>query len=165
FSQSPTYDLGPLKTNCFGLRVFSVMGSPVTSTVKEGDSISLNCSCPDMDNSGRNFTWCKICHPVVSVEFPQVINIQGRTMIQIDWRSRVVRVTLTKLQLRDSGKYHCESHLQGSTTLLKMITLNVLGDQEILIPWWMGIQARKYRKQLGRSYSCSISNMTENGNS
>uniref|UniRef100_A0A8C8S3F8 Ig-like domain-containing protein n=1 Tax=Pelusios castaneus TaxID=367368 RepID=A0A8C8S3F8_9SAUR len=107
--------------------------APVTSTVKEGDSILLNCSCPATENRGRNFTWCKVvtatsCHPVVSVEFPQVINIQGRTMIQIDWRSRVVRVTLTKLQLRDSGKYHCESHLQGSTTLLKMITLNVLGE-------------------------------------
>ncbi|XP_067387542.1 LOW QUALITY PROTEIN: polymeric immunoglobulin receptor-like [Emydura macquarii macquarii] len=107
--------------------------APATLSVKEGDSISLNCSYFVMDNSrsSKNFTWCKMvtatrCHPVISVEFYQIVNTQGRTRIMIDRKNKVVIVTLAKLQLRDSGEYHCESHLQGSTTLLKMITLNVL---------------------------------------
>lgn len=78
----------------------------------------------------------------------------------IDRKNKVVIVTLAKLQLRDSGEYHCESHLQGSTILLKMITLNVLGEllkekrpslksQQILIRWWMWLRVRA---QMGSSH-------------
>uniref|UniRef100_A0A8C0GU02 Ig-like domain-containing protein n=1 Tax=Chelonoidis abingdonii TaxID=106734 RepID=A0A8C0GU02_CHEAB len=98
-----------------------------------GSFISLNCSFFVMEDSRRpnNFTWCKMvtatrCQPVVSVEIDQIVNTQGRTRIKIDRWNRVIIVTLMVLQLRDSGEYHCETHLQGSTVLLKMITLNVL---------------------------------------
>uniref|UniRef100_A0A452HFF9 Ig-like domain-containing protein n=1 Tax=Gopherus agassizii TaxID=38772 RepID=A0A452HFF9_9SAUR len=104
-------------------------------SAKKGGSISLNCSYFVMDNSRRpnNFTWCKMitatrCEPVVSVKFDQIVNTQGRTRIKIDRWNRVIIVTLVALQLHDTGKYHCETHLQGSTMLLKMITLNVLGE-------------------------------------
>ncbi|KAG6935442.1 CMRF35-like molecule 5 [Chelydra serpentina] len=107
--------------------------APMTLSAKKGDSISLNCSYSMMDDSRRpnNFTWCKMvtatrCQPVVSVEIDKIVNTQGRTRIQTDMRYRVIIVTLVVLQLRDSGEYHCETHLQGSTVLLKMITLNVL---------------------------------------
>uniref|UniRef100_A0A8C3RPE3 Ig-like domain-containing protein n=1 Tax=Chelydra serpentina TaxID=8475 RepID=A0A8C3RPE3_CHESE len=107
--------------------------TPMTLSAKKGDSISLNCSYSMMDDSRRpnNFTWCKMvtatrCQPVVSVEIDKIVNTQGRTRIQTDMRYRVIIVTLVVLQLRDSGEYHCETHLQGSTVLLKMITLNVL---------------------------------------
>uniref|UniRef100_A0A8C3XNH3 Ig-like domain-containing protein n=1 Tax=Chelydra serpentina TaxID=8475 RepID=A0A8C3XNH3_CHESE len=109
--------------------------APMTLSAKKGDSISLNCSYSMMDDSRRpnNFTWCKMvtatrCQPVVSVEIDKIVNTQGRTRIQTDMRYRVIIVTLVVLQLRDSGEYHCETHLQGSTVLLKMITLNVLGE-------------------------------------
>ncbi|XP_050809027.1 trem-like transcript 1 protein isoform X3 [Gopherus flavomarginatus] len=108
--------------------------APMRLSAKKGGSISLNCSYFVMDNSRRpnNFTWCKMitatrCQPVVSVKFDQIVNTQGRTRIKIDRWNRVIIVTLVALQLHDTGKYHCESHLQGSTMLLKMITLNVLG--------------------------------------
>ncbi|XP_050809031.1 trem-like transcript 1 protein isoform X7 [Gopherus flavomarginatus] len=107
--------------------------APMRLSAKKGGSISLNCSYFVNDNSRRpnNFTWCKMitatrCQPVVSVKMDQIVNTQGRTRIKIDRWNRVIIVTLVALQLRDSGKYHCETHLQGSTVLLKMITLNVL---------------------------------------
>ncbi|XP_050809032.1 trem-like transcript 1 protein isoform X8 [Gopherus flavomarginatus] len=107
--------------------------APMRLSAKKGGSISLNCSYFVMDNSRRpnNFTWCKMitatrCQPVVSVKFDQIVNTQGRTRIKIDRWNRVIIVTLVALQLHDSGEYHCETHLQGSTMLLKMITLNVL---------------------------------------
>ncbi|XP_039393281.1 CMRF35-like molecule 7 isoform X1 [Mauremys reevesii] len=107
--------------------------APMKLSARKGDSISLNCSYFVMDDNRRpnNFTWCKMvtatrCQPVVSVKIDQIVNTQGRTRIKIDQRNRVITVTLVALQLRDSGEYHCETHLQGSTVLLKMITLNVL---------------------------------------
>ncbi|XP_037740905.1 trem-like transcript 1 protein isoform X1 [Chelonia mydas] len=107
--------------------------APMRLSAKKGDSISLNCSYSMKDNSRgpNNFTWCKMvtatrCQPVVSVEIDQIVNTQGRTRIKIDQWNREIIVTLVALQLRDSGEYHCETHLQGSTVLLKMITLNVL---------------------------------------
>ncbi|XP_065447686.1 polymeric immunoglobulin receptor-like isoform X1 [Chrysemys picta bellii] len=107
--------------------------APMTLSAKIGDSISLNCSYFMMDDSRRpnNFTWCKMvtatrCQPVVSVEIDQIVNMRERTRIKLDRWNRVIIVTLVALQLRDSGEYHCETHLQGSTVLLKMITLNVL---------------------------------------
>ncbi|CAM4664422.1 unnamed protein product [Lepidochelys olivacea] len=107
--------------------------APMRLSAKKGDSISLNCSYSVKDDSRgpNNFTWCKMvtatrCQPVVSVEIDQVVNTQGRTRIKIDRWNREIIVTLVALQLRDSGEYHCETHLQGSTVLLKMITLNVL---------------------------------------
>ncbi|XP_074921013.1 uncharacterized protein LOC116817899 isoform X1 [Chelonoidis abingdonii] len=108
--------------------------APMRLSAKRGGSISLNCSYFVMDDSRRpnNFTWCKMitatrCQPVVSVEIDQIVNTQGRTRIKIDQWNREIIVTLVALQLRDSGEYHCETHLQGSTVLLKTITLNVLG--------------------------------------
>nr|XP_032624292.1 uncharacterized protein LOC116817899 isoform X2 [Chelonoidis abingdonii] len=107
--------------------------APMRLSAKRGGSISLNCSYFVMDDSRRpnNFTWCKMitatrCQPVVSVEIDQIVNTQGRTRIKIDQWNREIIVTLVALQLRDSGEYHCETHLQGSTVLLKTITLNVL---------------------------------------
>nr|XP_008175817.1 uncharacterized protein LOC101937910 [Chrysemys picta bellii] len=107
--------------------------APMRLSAKKGDSISLNCSYFMMDDSRRpnNFTWCKMitatrCQPVVSVEIDQIVNMRERTRIKLDRWNRVIIVTLVALQLRDSGEYHCETHLQGSTVLLKMITLNVL---------------------------------------
>ncbi|KAM9148430.1 uncharacterized protein ACDP82_005792 isoform 4-T4 [Pangshura tecta] len=107
--------------------------APMRLSARKGDSISLNCSYFVMDDSRRpnNFTWCKMitatrCHPVVSVKIDQFVNRQGRTRIKIDRWNREIIVTLVALELRDSGDYHCETHLQGSTVLLKMITLNVL---------------------------------------
>ncbi|XP_044870372.1 uncharacterized protein LOC123369070 [Mauremys mutica] len=106
--------------------------APMRLSAKKGHFISLNCSY-FMDDSRRpnNFTWCKMitatrCQPVVSVKIDQIVNTQGRTRIKIDRWNRVIIVTLVALQLHDSGEYHCETHLQGSTVLLKMITLNVL---------------------------------------
>lgn len=107
--------------------------APMKLSARKGDSISLNCSYFVMDDSRRpnNFTWCKMitatrCQPVVSLKIDQIGNTQGRTRIRIDRWNRVIIVTLVALQLSDSGEYHCETHLQGSTVLLKMITLNVL---------------------------------------
>uniref|UniRef100_A0A8C0GUN0 Immunoglobulin V-set domain-containing protein n=1 Tax=Chelonoidis abingdonii TaxID=106734 RepID=A0A8C0GUN0_CHEAB len=100
-----------------------------------GGSISLNCSYFVMDDSRRpnNFTWCKMitatrCQPVVSVEIDQIVNTQGRTRIKIDQWNREIIVTLVALQLRDSGEYHCETHLQGSTggNQLSQLTLIVV---------------------------------------
>ncbi|TFK03788.1 lipoamide acyltransferase component of branched-chain alpha-keto acid dehydrogenase complex [Platysternon megacephalum] len=108
--------------------------APMRLSAKKGDSISLNCSYFVMDDSRRpnNFTWCKMvnatsCQPVVSIKINQIVNTRERTRIKIDRWNRVIIVMLVALQLRDSGEYHCEAHLQGSTVLLKMITLNVLG--------------------------------------
>ncbi|CAM5119585.1 unnamed protein product [Natator depressus] len=107
--------------------------APMRLSAKKGDSISLNCSYSVKDDSRgpNNFTWCKMvtatrCQPVVSIEIDQIVNTQGRTRIKIDRWNRAIIVTLVALQLRDSGEYRCETHLQGSTVLLKMITLNVL---------------------------------------
>uniref|UniRef100_A0A8C3RNQ4 Immunoglobulin domain-containing protein n=1 Tax=Chelydra serpentina TaxID=8475 RepID=A0A8C3RNQ4_CHESE len=111
--------------------------------------ISLNCSYFVMDNNRRpnNFTWCKMvtatrCQPVVSVEIHQIVNTQGRTRIKINRWKREIIVTLVALQLRDSGEYHCETHLQGSTVLLKMITLNVLG--ELLKEKWPSLKSQTF---------------------
>ncbi|XP_038235934.1 trem-like transcript 1 protein isoform X2 [Dermochelys coriacea] len=107
--------------------------APMRLSAKKGASISLNCSYSVKDNSTgpNNFTWCKMvtatrCQPVVSIEIDQIVNTQGNTRIKIDRWTREITVTLVALQLHDSGEYHCETHLQGSTVLLKMITLNVL---------------------------------------
>ncbi|XP_044872373.1 uncharacterized protein LOC123370162 [Mauremys mutica] len=109
--------------------------APMRLSTEKGSFISLNCSYFVMDDSRipNNFTWCKMvtatrCQPIVSVEINQIVNTQGRTRIKIDRWNRVITVTLLALQLCDSGEYHCETHLQGSTVLLNMITLNVLGD-------------------------------------
>ncbi|XP_034623251.1 uncharacterized protein LOC117875854 [Trachemys scripta elegans] len=109
--------------------------APMRLSAKKGDSISLNCSYFMMDDSRRpnKFTWCKMvtatrCQPVISVKFDQILNMQERTRIKLDRWNRVIIVTLEALQLRDSGEYHCETHLQGSTVLLKRIILNVFGD-------------------------------------
>ncbi|XP_065447682.1 polymeric immunoglobulin receptor-like [Chrysemys picta bellii] len=106
--------------------------APMRLSAKTGDSISLNCSYFMMDDSRRpsNFTWCKMitatrCQPVSSVKFDQILNMQKRTRIKLDRWNRVIIVMLVALQLRDSGEYHCETHLQGSTVLLKRIILNV----------------------------------------
>ncbi|XP_038235930.1 trem-like transcript 1 protein [Dermochelys coriacea] len=107
--------------------------APMRLSAKEGGFISLNCSYFVMDDSRipSNFTWCKMvtatrCQPVVSVKINQIVNTQGKTKIKIDRWTREITVTLVALQLHDSGEYHCETHLQGSTVLLKVITLNVL---------------------------------------
>ncbi|TFK03721.1 metabotropic glutamate receptor 7 [Platysternon megacephalum] len=107
--------------------------APMRLSAKKGDSISLNCSYSMVGDSRRpnNFTWCKMvtatrCQPVISVEINQIVNTRERTRIKIDRWNRVIIVMLVALQLRDSGEYHCETHLQESTVLLKMITLNVL---------------------------------------
>ncbi|CAM4696152.1 unnamed protein product [Caretta caretta] len=115
------------------IKVVVSYDAPMRLSAKEGGSISLNCSYFVMDDSRipSNFTWCKMvtatrCQPVVSVEIDQIVNTQGRTRIKIDRWNREIIVTLVALQLHDSGEYRCETHLQGSTVLLKMITLNVL---------------------------------------
>ncbi|XP_065447683.1 polymeric immunoglobulin receptor-like isoform X1 [Chrysemys picta bellii] len=108
--------------------------APMRLSAEEGGFISLNCSYFLMDDSRipNKFTWCKMvtatrCQPVVSIEIDQILNMRERTRIKLDRWNRVIIVTLVALQLRDSGEYHCQTHLQGSTVLLKMITLNVLG--------------------------------------
>uniref|UniRef100_A0A8C4VRT7 Ig-like domain-containing protein n=1 Tax=Gopherus evgoodei TaxID=1825980 RepID=A0A8C4VRT7_9SAUR len=137
--------------------------APMRLSAKKGGSISLNCSYFVMDNSRRpnNFTWCKMitatrCEPVVSVKFDQIVNTQGRTRIKIDRWNRVIIVTLVALQLRDSGDYHCETHLQGSTVLLKMTTLNVL--RELLKENWPSLK-RASTTSLARFVLCIMTGL------
>uniref|UniRef100_A0A674K8M5 Immunoglobulin V-set domain-containing protein n=1 Tax=Terrapene triunguis TaxID=2587831 RepID=A0A674K8M5_9SAUR len=96
--------------------------APMKLSAEERGFISLNCSYFLMDDSRipDNFTWCKMvtatrCQPVVSVKIDQIVNMRERTRIKLDRWNRVIIVTLVALQLRDSGEYHCETHLQGST--------------------------------------------------
>ncbi|CAM5126653.1 unnamed protein product [Natator depressus] len=115
------------------IKVVVSYDAPMRLSAKEGGSISLSCSYFVTDDSRipSNFTWCKMvtatrCQPVVSIKINQIVNTKGKTRIKIDRWTREITVTLVALQLRDSGEYRCETHLQGSTVLLKMITLNVL---------------------------------------
>uniref|UniRef100_A0A8C3XNG7 Immunoglobulin V-set domain-containing protein n=1 Tax=Chelydra serpentina TaxID=8475 RepID=A0A8C3XNG7_CHESE len=95
----------------------------------QGGALTTVCHYNEHNYSQREKFWCKErCQPVVSVEIDKIVNTQGRTRIQTDMRYRVIIVTLVVLQLRDSGEYHCETHLQGSTAgnLLSQLTLIVV---------------------------------------
>uniref|UniRef100_A0A8C8S065 Immunoglobulin V-set domain-containing protein n=1 Tax=Pelusios castaneus TaxID=367368 RepID=A0A8C8S065_9SAUR len=121
-----------VKSSCFAEEDLEMV------RIVQGGTFSTECSYTTHKYSQREKFWCKQlsdleCHIILSSPATGMnyINTNPNTRISLkDSGTGWISVSMTKLRLEDSGIYWCGSHLQGSTILLKMITLNVLGETQ-----------------------------------